>query len=643
MHELETRFITGWQRLMPHHRVYTLGEQISGWPDFSAKGISLIREWLQGFLDDLNKLTIDTPNLVRIRFFIQRELNRLKLSDCNLLATELNEGFSYLLYESRQNDSEQQLSVLQLMLRTCPEFIKPFYESIKQGAQFSSKSRKQIQNLRDRLCQLNSGSDDHLSRYFSRSDALLDLNAALQKLEELLNLDAESEDIESLEAAVGNNFDSFSTMWEARSGESFNAEKTFARISTEINRCKAQLERRCSGLFARYQQSGGSEETNARYVLDQLSLDQPLAEHWRVTQQNSLKEIHRILSQRNLLPVDVKEIILGYRRDEKALWPETRPVYGALKQDCLEVDLQDLSALEFSTLNDHLDDRGNYAVQILLASEVLPGRAWAEHAISMSGGIRSLLFDSSDCDTWALLAPEILLRSGWMRGEIRIRIFQLREKLRNLLLATADIELCLGLSDTSEVLFRLSREGFMPEHLSQCALDNIQTNPGRHALAVMRMLQLLDAEKKWKRNHGTDVSLADFFDLAFEYTDLPLYFIKSNMHKTTPGGRKLENLPPAILKVNLVDKDEVLRGIEQQLAGMGKIRWEDIDIGKEFDDQQNPQPNPTQAEGDTDTPCYSTSTPEETPRAGNAIMQTADTSASSEQPTEQDNQETSTD
>jgi hypothetical protein len=95
------------------------------------------------------------------------------------------------------------------------------------------------------------------------------------------------------------------------------------------------------------------------------------------------------------------------------------------------------------------------------------------------------------------------------------------------------------------------------------------------------------ALKKYKRKHGKELGSCDAFLAAREVSSLPLASMQSYLASRTPSVKGWQDLPATCVD-SVADKDEL--ALEAKLAKAGRIRPEDLDVGKEFD-----QPLPIEA------------------------------------------------
>lgn len=377
--------------------------------------------------------------------------------------------------------------------------------------------------------------------------------------------------------------------WTWRTGEALRPEELQARFTAGLEQTALELDKRCRALQARY--LGGSARDDARsFVAAQLAEDRPPVERWERAHRDALAALAAWIGRRGLLPGDgplpEPRVLAGAR----PAWPEIDSGRHALPAGRLP--LADLTRLSPAGREAWLADRHTAALPVLLAREALPGRRWLLRRLRETDPLRGLLLRPADLDGWAGWAPEALFAAGWMSGEPRARIVHLRERLRELLLARADLQRLLELQPEAEIRRLLAREGELEGEPLAAAWRALEEHPGRWAAGALRRLELSAAQRRWRRRHGAAATPAAAIDLFSVAGTLPLPWIRERLHEAPPGGRELLELPPAVPALKWKDRDELVREVEERLAALGRIRREDLDAGSEFDDGAAPPAAP---------------------------------------------------
>ena len=389
--------------------------------------------------------------------------------------------------------------------------------------------------------------------------------------------------------------------WRDYCDTDLDSEALAAKLEAEVQRTIRELEKRATTLHQRYEKQtpGGSESVH--YVLQQIATDQPRPEHWLECQRNILAELKRNLESRKL-PIPLESSIalgLGSRAARQDVCCHA-PLKG--EPSLLVFDLATLPASERPT---YLDDHNSYELQLLLAREGLPGRLSLLHERRSTQGLAACLLRASDLDAWAFEVPELLGRLGWMQGEARVRILLLRDRLRVLLSALADLELHTLRRPEIELFRRLRREGMLNAGRTSALFAEMRRYPMRQASQVHRWLVLHEELRKFKRRAGSSCSPADIWQAARRWCDLPPGVLRKGLATEEPQGLSMQEPPPPVIQLGSARKDELIESVESQLAALGRIRSEDLDAGSEFD-----APGATQPHTEADSVATSASSDE---------------------------------
>jgi hypothetical protein len=367
--------------------------------------------------------------------------------------------------------------------------------------------------------------------------------------------------------------------WEERCGEALQPEALLARFAEQIAATAAELERRCTALGTRYLGEPPDQGQSARaFVEEQLAADRPAPEGWERAHRDALAPLAAFVRRRGLLPGGEAPPICRLQPGARPAWPGCAG--GELPG---RLPLADLTCFPAAGREAWLADWHHAALPLLLAREALPGRLWLRDWLRGQDPLRGWLLHGEDLDGWAGWVVEPLLAAGWMAGEPRTRIVLLRERLRELLLARADLQGLLDLRPPSEIRRALARDGALGEELLAAALQALEDRPGRWAAAALRRLELSLAWRRWRRRHGPAATPAAACDLFAMACTLPLPWIREGLAQVPPGGRVLCELPPAVPPPREGAGSELLQEVEERLAALGRIRREDLDAGAEFD------------------------------------------------------------
>ncbi len=406
-----------------------------------------------------------------------------------------------------------------------------------------------------------------------------------------------------------------SKAWQSYCDTELDIDAVIKKLEQEIQRTVAELEKRCTTLHQRYDKKvpGGGESVH--FVLQQIATDQPRPEYWLECHRNIMSELERTLLPRELpFPVE-GEISLGLgsrasRRDTYCHGPLNGPA---------SLQIFDLATLPAADRQAHLDDHNSYALTLLLAREGVPGRLSLLQERRATKDLSACLLRESDLEAWAQEAPELLARLGWMQGEARIRILLLRDRLRDLLAALADLEYHTLRRPEIELFRRLRREGMLGANLVTSIFSGIRRTPLRRVGTINNWLVLREELRKYKRRTGSASGPLDIWLAARRCCDLPPAMMRTALSVEEALGLQAHEVPPPVVQL-AARKDELIQSVESQLAALGRIRSEDLDAGSEFDG-----PAPAVADdGDT----QSESTGEKT---ADQILPAADLAANHEQ------------
>jgi len=581
LNAIERDFERRWLEAMPHLAAGggTPGPE-RGWPDWSETG----RAYLAGLLRDtsagLDASVEDppSPEARRCRLLLERELREIEAAPGPARVIQaLAAGLAGLLDPAAERDPD---STIAERLRGITVFIDSLLPGLRAAP---PEDRREALPRLEALCK---GLEASLAGRRDAGRPVMDpqaCDAALRRLRELAReLDHAGEAVHPSEVPDTHEF---ARAWRLAAGRGLEPESLLAEFQNEIGQVSEELFKRSGALHAKYAGRSPGGPAGLRFVLEQLGQDRPLPERWLEEQRSRLAELRRWAFSRRLLYPPAPSFRLEMRPpwcdpSGDYLMPELRA--GESKEPPI-IAARDLAQLPRPVRESHLGDCCHYALSVLLAREALPGRAFLLYRRRSEGGVCALLSRPENLDAWAQLVPQLLLDRGWFQGEPRLRIMVLREKLRDMHLARADLELHTGLRPSIELKRRLVEQALVPRHLAEEALREIRRRPGRAALAAARALELRKAERRWRRRRGAEAGNADALDLAARYADLPLTEIARGLPGNRADGRALAEPPPPVIRIPRPEKDAAVREAERRLAELGRITREDLSAGSEFD------------------------------------------------------------
>jgi hypothetical protein len=351
------------------------------------------------------------------------------------------------------------------------------------------------------------------------------------------------------------------------------------RIEEELGRVRREVARRALLLRQRFLGSAEAPGGDLPWILAQLALDPPRAEHWRWLHQRLVGELARHLDR----------LGLAAGRLAVRLSPGLSPDQPdpACDGSGAALGLADLSLLAPEELASFLESCGHALLPLLVAREGLPGRAWRLAAAREEGGdpardVVAVLLRPADLEAWARWAGDWALQAGWQAGDLRVRLCQARREELDWLLARVDLERRLGSRGEEEIRERLCREAALSARAGEAAWRRLVREPGSQAAAALRLLHFREAGRRWRRAHRQAGS-ADWFHLLAACAPFPLAWLRQHLHQLPPPGLAWRPQPPALVKPVTPRGEGLLSEMEERLAALGRIRREDLEAGREFD------------------------------------------------------------
>lgn len=550
-----------WSWLHPH--LLSAGERDSGcWPDLSVRGIGGRRSLLDEMESLVNASAADPSSLAEreqqaARDLIERE--RAELTQpvgCSELADLLSAA---LLQPLRSGDHER----LTQAIETLPSFLNSLG-----GRPLREERAGAAEDLATRL--------DSLSMHVERRALEADIRLNADALGALRDL-ATQVDI---------------TAFTAPDPRQFSAglqAKDLQTLDAAIARNGAELERRAASLAQRYLGEQAGQDNLARLV-DLIHLDHARPEHWSWILRQHCAEMSAELALRGLpshrdeCPLEVEPgLAPGVEELCPASWLRPWTASGWR--------LADLSLLDPLRLEAHLREYNHVRLPLLVATQLLPGRAWLLESFRQQDHPASLLLRSSDLDLWASWSPGWLLRLGWLSGERRVRLLQLQERHRTLLAGKVDLLRLLAVRPDEELSKPFVEDSQLPAHLAAARWKQLQATPGRATRLALDSLALQDLARDLKRRWSACGGGLDLLGAMQRAVLLPREDWPLLAREHEPRGLFLRKLPAPLAQPR-EDRDGLLSEIEERLAALGRIRREDLLAGAEFD-QQSAEGMPT--------------------------------------------------
>ncbi|MCA9784503.1 MAG: DUF885 family protein [Candidatus Cloacimonetes bacterium] len=374
-------------------------------------------------------------------------------------------------------------------------------------------------------------------------------------------------------------------VWKGETGREWHPDRLEKQLERERNRLLLQLEQQAQHFGRRFVSATTSPSTShgrdLAELLHQLGQDTPQVEQWEAYQNHQLRDLSLFVERTGLLPENFAcpELLPRTWQEPVSEWdwlPTGRQARASLF-------FLDIAALDGPAQLEFVQDRNTWAMQVLLAREALPGRLWLmQHWRGLRAAGR-LLNRAADADGWALLAPELLTRVGWGQAESRMRIMLLKERIRDHACALADLRWHRGSRGEEDLLASLSQQGLMPLWLARLQLECIQREPGRALLAMEKLDALRQLESRLKKTWSDELQSGDIVDQLAACADLPIHWLRKHGDTITPGGRCVSELPSPLTLLRQHNRDDLVVGLEEQLAALGRIQREDLEAGREFD------------------------------------------------------------
>lgn len=130
---------------------------------------------------------------------------------------------------------------------------------------------------------------------------------------------------------------------------------------------------------------------------------------------------------------------------------------------------------------------------------------------------------------WPVLIDEMLVYLGYGNYDLRIRLNQLKMRLRTVIDFIVDFNVHQGSWTKEDAVNYMTREGFQTQAEAERKWNYVILNPGDAAYAYVGMQEYLDMEKEYRQLKGDSFSKKEFLSKLLSYGALPLRYLKRKM------------------------------------------------------------------------------------------------------------------
>lgn len=140
--------------------------------------------------------------------------------------------------------------------------------------------------------------------------------------------------------------------------------------------------------------------------------------------------------------------------------------------------------------------------------------------------IRSLYPNMALIKGWPVYVEEALMRKGFGNYDLRLRLNQLKYKLKAAIDLQLDFNIHEGGMTKEQAIAYMIRGGFQSQVEAERKWNQIILNPGDCILPYVGFQEILDMEKEYRKLKGDAFSEKDFLSKLLSYGALPLRHLK---------------------------------------------------------------------------------------------------------------------
>ncbi|MFQ6037186.1 MAG: DUF885 domain-containing protein [Candidatus Aminicenantales bacterium] len=268
-------------------------------------------------------------------------------------------------------------------------------------------------------------------------------------------------------------------------------------------------------------------------VLDKIKGEHVSREEFISSIQTTAREIRDFLEEKQLIDLPEKEFRIETMPAEYRGITLTRLVCPGAYEPDGEYVLQVAPIPEEWTedqANSFLEEFNNFLIYFYTIRKVYPGMLVPMSTCRQHPSmIRKLYPNMPLVEAWPVAFEEMLIYEGFGNYDLRLRLNQLKLRLRAVIDFIVEFNVHEGSWTKEEATAYMMRAGFQTEAEAERKWNRILLYPGDSAYTYVGMQEIIDMENEYKALKGDAFSQKEFLNALLNYGALPLRHLKKRI------------------------------------------------------------------------------------------------------------------
>jgi hypothetical protein len=177
-----------------------------------------------------------------------------------------------------------------------------------------------------------------------------------------------------------------------------------------------------------------------------------------------------------------------------------------------------------------LEEHNNFLLPFFTVRHVFPGQFVPLFYTRKNPSLVKKLYPNMPLlKGWSIYIEEMLPHSGFGNYDLRLRLNQLKIRLRALIDFQIDFNIHEGGMTKEQATAYMTRGGFQTQAEAERKWNHIILNPGEAAFAYVGIQEILEMEKEYRKLKGDEFSSKEFLKKLLDYGALPLRHLKEKI------------------------------------------------------------------------------------------------------------------
>ena len=270
------------------------------------------------------------------------------------------------------------------------------------------------------------------------------------------------------------------------------------------------------------------------HVLDKLKVFHPTKDDFMEALKTTQQEVKTFLQEKELLEnlpeaeLNIEEMPKIYQTGNR--FRMVRPaLYDNSNQYTLQIAPfdEELSEEETQAL---LEEYNSFILPFYAARNIYPGTFVPTYLSLENASLPQKLYPNRALISgWPLFVEEMMALSGIGNYDLRVRLHQLKMKLRAAIDFMLDLQIHEGGMTKEQAVNYMTRMGFQSEVEAERNWDRIVLMPLEAAYPYVGYQAMLDMEKKYKNTKGDAYSRKEFLQEILSYGPIPLRLLREKI------------------------------------------------------------------------------------------------------------------